>query len=147
MTLEASLIVPIAFFVCILLVYSTAVLYNRSMLFADTYDLCFRASVQMGDASRAQAYIDENRDQQFRLYFFTRGIEESSSVSEDSVSVETSSRVVKTVGDYIFSPGDVWGMSSKATCPRETSTQFLRKARSIREAAETAHDLLDGDRD
>ncbi len=145
MTLEASLIVPVAFFVCILLVYSTAVLYNRSMLFADTYDLCFRASVHMGEPSEAQAYIDENREQQFRFYFFTRGIEESSSVSEDSVTVETSSRIVKTVGDYIFSPGDVWGMSSKATCNRESATRFLRKARSIREAAEMVRDVADGE--
>ncbi|MCR5304012.1 MAG: hypothetical protein K6E33_05555 [Lachnospiraceae bacterium] len=143
MTLEASLIVPIAFFVCILIVYSAAVLYNRSMLFADTYDLCFRASVHMGEPSEAQSYIDENKEGQFRLYFFTRGIEESSSVSEKEVTVNTSSTIVKTVGDYIFSPGDIWGMSSKAVCQREGPTEFLRKARAVSETVDTIRDLAD----
>ena len=116
------------------------------MLFADTYDLCFRASVHMGTESEALGYVDENSAQQFRLYFFTRGIEVSPSVSGDSVSLETSSRIVKTVGDYIFSPGDVWGMGSKATCPREGPTEFLRKARGVAEAAAAAKDVLSDDK-
>ncbi len=130
MSVEATFIVTLTVFVFIFISYLAIYLYNRTVLFQDTYMLSFRASERM-EEEEILDYIENNRDEQYgEKYFATKGVKTSWECKSDCVTI-LAQCITSSPFAYEFSMKNDkrWGSACETKAYVLDRTKFIRECR------------------
>ncbi len=129
MTVEASFLVPFVIFLMVFLIYLSFYLYDRCVLFQDSYALCFRGSVQK--VEEPQNYINANQAKQFGTKYFGVGqVNVRANQSGREVSVYADCEVKVPFTHFMTMAGrEEWSIKTQAKAQRINPTKIIRMSR------------------
>ncbi|MCR5671900.1 MAG: hypothetical protein K6G10_12920 [Butyrivibrio sp.] len=135
MTLEASLVIPMALCVVALLIYFSYYLYGRCMLSQDTYILAFRAANTDVAAWKNDpgAYIAEKGDEKLGAKYFGStkpGLSAEKRGSEVRVSGKTEGRH-RAMGSYFLKPQTGWDYEAAGKAKRRDYPLHIRRIKRL----------------
>lgn len=130
MTLEASLIMPWVVFLFIFLIYMSFYLYDKCVLFQDSYSLCLRGSVQKEDDG-AVKYVNAHMAEKFGSKYFGVGkVIGSVKQSGKEIRVEGECNVKIPFDNFLtFSREKGWHIKTEASAQIINPTDIIRKCR------------------
>ena len=138
MTVEASFIIPWVIFLFVFLIYSSFYLYDRCVIFQDSYAYALRAADKRISSDEIKSFLEGNvSDQYGEKYMASRKIAHDFDVSLTSVTVNATGSV-----HCGFVPGvtlpDIreWGYSAEAKASRISPVEVVRKLRIISDVTE-----------
>lgn len=142
MTLEAAFIIPWVIFVFVFLIYAAFFLYDKCVLFQDSYTLCFRASVQK-EENGVSGYLSSHMEKQFgKKYFGVGKIEKSAEQTDKEVRVYGMCSVKAPFRHFLMVPqAGGWQIQTQAKAQIINPVKIIRKCRM---AENMAKSLLDG---
>lgn len=132
MTIEATFITWWTFFLCILIIYISFFMYDKCILFQDTYAIGFRASNLSVSENEREAYIQNYWSQQIgQKYFAVDGIRKSVENSR-KLCVKSALCVVhpfSTVDPTL--PGRGMSAIVEVQVSKLNPTKFIRECRKV----------------
>lgn len=132
MTLEAAFIMPWVIFIFVFLIYASFYLYDKCVLFQDSYTLCVRGSVQK-EEDGAVKYINANMSRQFgKKYFGTNEVQGNVEQHGQEVRVYASCSVQMPFTHFMaMAKAGGWQIQTKAAAAVINPTKVIRRCRMI----------------
>lgn len=132
MSVEASCIIPMVVVLMSMIIYLSFFLYNRTILFQDTYALAFRTSRQAFSKDEMLNYVNERVDAQYgEKYIAASTLEKSCKVTSNAVSVEAKMSVRQPFGKMMGIAGnDVWQAQTTVNAKVINPTKTTRNIRT-----------------
>ena len=130
MSIEASFIMPWVIFLFVFLMYTSFYLYDKCVLFQDSYTVCMRGSIQKEDGKVLQ-YVNEHMAEQFgNKYFGVGKVEGKAERSGDEVRVIGTCSVKIPFDNFLtFSNESGWNIQTEAKAQIINPTKIIRKCR------------------
>lgn len=130
MTVEAGFVIPMVIFLFVFLIYASFYLYDKCVLFQDSYTVCFRGSIQKEEGG-ALTYINAHMKEQFGgKYFGTGGVRGSVRKEGQEVVVSGICQVGAPFGYFLVMPGKSgWNIQTEAKARIMNPTKMIRKCR------------------
>ncbi len=132
MTLEASLIVPMAVCVLMLLIYFSYYLYGRCMISQDSYILAFRASISREEANGfVQGKACEVTGNK---YFGSERPRFTVTTNGDEITVFGKSSVLhNAMGRYFLKPQTGWEYEGSGRAKKREYVKHIRKLKRLKD--------------
>lgn len=138
MTVEATFIIPSVIFLFVFIIYSSFYLYDRCVIFQDSYAYALRAAGKQTSDEEVIAFLNDNTDEQYGEKYISSGkLEHEYDVSDNEVDVTAKGSVYCG-----FAPGAIlpdisrWDYHAKAEASRITPVETVRRARMIKTLGE-----------
>lgn len=133
MTVEAAFMIPWVIFLFVFLIYASFYLYDKCVLFQDSYTICFRASIQKEENGVA-GYIDSHMEKQFgKKYFGVGRVDAHMQQSAHEVSVYGSCSVKVPFGHFLaMAKEEGWLIRTQAKAQIINPTKIIRKCRMVK---------------
>lgn len=139
MSIEAALIVPWVIFMMILIIYLGFYMYDKAVLFQDTYAMTFRASIQPVSEYEKRGYVLEKiSDQYGKKYFAISGFQTNVDVTQKKITVQTNTNLLQPLG--IQEPALMWNkipIRVGINIAIRNPTEMIRDFRRLERMAET----------
>lgn len=135
-TLEASFLVSWIIFLMVFLIYLSFYLYDRCVLFQDTYAICFRGSIQK--EINPSDYINLHIEDQFGKKYFGVGNVDTN-IEQAGAEVHVYARCDVKVPFYNFltlAGRSEWSIQTEAKAQLVNPTKIIRKCRMARNVVE-----------
>ncbi len=135
MTVEASFIIPWVIFIFIFIIYSAYFLYDRCVIFQDSYAYAVRAANKQMSGTDVERYMNDNAAAQYgNKYIAVSGIKESFKVSEKEIAIEAAGQPkCQFIPNAVLPDIRGWKASADVKASRENPTQFMRICRGAAE--------------
>lgn len=132
MTLEACFIMPWIIFIFVFLIYASFYVYNKCVLFQDTYTLCMRGSIQKEEGG-AVNYINAHMNGQFgKKYFGTDNVHGSAEQHGQEVKVYAQCSVKVPFNHFLtMAEAGGWQIQTEGKAWEINPTKLLRKFRMV----------------
>lgn len=136
LTVEASFLVPMAFFLLVFIIHMSFYLYGRCILTQDTYLLAFRASILKEGEDRA-GYVSETAPAQFKeRYFGNTAPEVSASTTEKAVYVKAETSALRKAFDLADTAA--WDTQGSTKAAILNAPAHIRRVKRLKDLAEFA---------
>jgi hypothetical protein len=128
MTVEASFIIPWVVFLFVFIIYSSYLMYDRCVLFQDSYAYSMRAADKQLTQADTLKYMEDNAQAQYgNKYMVSKTIRKKFTVTDKEVRTAAEGAVVCPAGPQVSLPGlHRWRYSAEARASRENPTRLLR---------------------
>ena len=135
MTVEAAFIIPWVIFIFIFIIYSAYFLYDRCLIFQDSYAYAVRAANKQMSVTDVECYMNENAGEQYgNKYIAVSGIKKSFKVSEKEITIEAAGQPeCRFIPNTVLPDIRLWKVSAYVKASRENPTQFMRICRGATE--------------
>ncbi|MDE7283698.1 MAG: hypothetical protein K2N85_08970 [Lachnospiraceae bacterium] len=132
MTLEACFIMPWIIFMFVFLIYASFYVYDKCVLFQDTYTLCLRGCIQKEEEG-AVNYINAHMNGQFgKKYFGTDKVQGSAEQHGQEVKVYARCSVQMPFNHFLtMAKAGGWQIQTEGKAWKINPTKLLRRFRMV----------------